>query len=129
VQTQRQPFHRQLFGRIFNLLLRIVLGLKFKDTQCGLKAFSRRAAQIVFSLQRIERWGFDPELLFLANKFGFQAVEVPVEWAHAEGSKINPLRDGIKMFGEVMRIRWYSFQGKYLETTDVSRSAIANMQP
>jgi glycosyltransferase involved in cell wall biosynthesis len=113
MQTQRQPPHRQLFGRIFNLLLRIILGLRFKDTQCGFKAFTRRSAEAIFPLQRIERWGFDPELLFLANRFGFKVAEVPVAWAHREGTRLNPLRDGIRMFGEMLRIRWYALSGKY----------------
>ena len=55
---------------------RIILGLRFKDTQCGFKAFTRRAAQTILPLQRIERWGFDPEILFLARKFGFRVEEV-----------------------------------------------------
>ena len=55
--------HRQLLGSVFNLLLRIILGLRFKDTQCGFKAFTRRTAQTILSFQRIERWGFDPEIL------------------------------------------------------------------
>jgi dolichyl-phosphate beta-glucosyltransferase len=113
LQTERQPKYRQLFGRVFNLLLRALLGLKFKDTQCGLKAFTRRAAQQVFPYQRIERWGFDPELLFLARCFGLRVAEVPVEWAHDERSKIHPLADGIRMFLEVLRIRWYSLTGAY----------------
>src|SRR5579871_708111 len=69
LQTERQPWHRQLYGRLFNLALRLTLGLKYRDTQCGFKAFTRAAAHIVFPRQRVERWGFDPELLFLANKF------------------------------------------------------------
>ncbi|MFB3916843.1 MAG: dolichyl-phosphate beta-glucosyltransferase [Terriglobales bacterium] len=113
LQTERQPLYRQLFGRIFNLLLRVLLGLKFKDTQCGLKAFTRSAAQQIFPRQRIERWGFDPELLFLARKQRLQVAEVPVEWAHDERSKINPLSDGFKMFMEILRIRWYALTGKY----------------
>ena len=60
LQTKRQSLHRQLFGRIFNLLLRITLGLQFKDTQCGFKAFRQQAALAVFPLQKIEGWGFDP---------------------------------------------------------------------
>ncbi len=115
LMTERQPFYRQLFGRVFNLILRVVLGLKFKDTQCGLKAFSRRAAQDIFPRQRIERWGFDPELLFLARRSGLRTAEVPVEWAHDERSKINPLVDGMKMFMEILRIRWYALRGKYNE--------------
>ncbi len=113
LQTQRQPLYRQFFGRIFNLLLRLILGLKFKDTQCGFKAFTRRAAQTIFPLQKIERWGFDPELLYLAKKFGFTVAEVPVAWAHREGTRINPLRDGIRMLGEMLRIRWNALSGKY----------------
>ena len=113
LQTQRQPFHRQVFGRVFNLLLRIILGLNFKDTQCGFKAFTRHAAETIFPLQQIERWGFDPEILYLAKKFKFKVVEVPVAWAHREGTRIDPLRDGIKMFGEMLTIRWNALTGKY----------------
>lgn len=113
LQTTRQPLHRQLFGRIFNLALRIMLGLKFKDTQCGFKAFTQSAAQSIFPLQRIERWGFDPELIFLAEKQGLRIREVPVRWAHDEGGRINPLRDGLRMFTDVLRIRWNSITGKY----------------
>jgi len=118
LQTQRQPLHRQLFGRTFNLMLRVTLGLTFKDTQCGFKAFTRRAASAIFPLQQIERWGFDPELLFLANKLGFKVAEVPVAWAHSEGSRLSPVRDGAKMFVEMLKIRWNSISGKYTQPKD-----------
>ena len=113
LQTERQSLIRQLFGRVFNLLLRITLGLKFKDTQCGFKLFTRQAAKTIFPLQSIERWGFDPELLYLAKKFNFKVEEVPVAWAHSEGTRINPLRDGAKMFLEMLKIRWNALSGKY----------------
>jgi dolichyl-phosphate beta-glucosyltransferase len=113
LQTQRQPLYRQLFGRVFNLLLRIILGLNFKDTQCGFKAFTHRAAATIFPLQQIERWGFDPELLYLAKKFKLKVAEVPVAWAHSEGTRISPLRDGTKMFLEMLKIRWNALSGKY----------------
>jgi len=113
LQTHRQPFYRQLFGRIFNLMLRMILCLRFRDTQCGFKAFTRRAANIVFPLQKIQRWGFDPELLYLAKKFKLKVVEVPVTWAHSEGTRISPFRDGSKMFVEMLRIRWNAWSGKY----------------
>ena len=115
-QTQRQPLHRQLFGRIFNLLLRLTLGLKFKDTQCGFKAFKQSAARAIFPLQKIERWGFDPEILFLARKFGFKVKEIPVVWGHSGGTRINPLVDGARMFQEMLRVRWYDLTGKYNAT-------------
>jgi dolichyl-phosphate beta-glucosyltransferase len=113
LQTQPQPFHRQIFGRIFNLMLRLSLGLHFKDTQCGFKAFTHRAARTMFPLQTIERWGFDPELLYLARRLGLKVVEVPVEWAHSEGTRISPLRDGARMFVEMLKIRWNGLTGKY----------------
>ncbi len=113
LQSERQPLYRQVFGRMFNWLLRLFLGLRYKDTQCGFKAFSRRAAQAVFPRQRIERWAFDPELLFLARKFGLVTREVPVCWAHDDRSKIHPLKDGLKMFTEIVRVRWYDLTGKY----------------
>jgi glycosyltransferase involved in cell wall biosynthesis len=112
-QTRRQELHRQLFGRIFNLLLRITLGLKFKDTQCGFKAFKRAAVEKIFPLQKIERWGFDPEILFLARKFGFKVKEVPVAWGHSGETRINPLLDGVRMFEEMLRIRRNDLTGKY----------------
>jgi dolichyl-phosphate beta-glucosyltransferase len=113
LQTERQPLYRQLFGRLFNLMLRLILGLKFKDTQCGFKAFTRQAAQKIFPLQTVERWGFDPELLFLAERFQMKVAEVPVAWGHSAGTRISPLRDGLRMFLEMLTIRWNSLSGKY----------------
>ena len=113
LQTERQPWYRQLYGRLFNLALRITLGLKYRDTQCGFKAFTRSAVQTVFTRQRIERWGFDPELLFLADKYKLRTVEVPVEWAHDHRSKISPLRDGIRMGMEMLAVRWNDLKGLY----------------
>lgn len=113
LQIHRQSLHRQLFGRIFNGLNRIILGLRFKDTQCGFKAFTRRAAQKILPLQRIERWGFDPEILFLARKFGFRVDEVAVRWGHVGGTRINPLLDGARMLQEMVRIRWNDLAGNY----------------
>ncbi len=113
LQTERQPVLRQVLGRIFNLVLRMILGLGYKDTQCGFKAFSRKAAESIFPRQQIDRWGFDPEILYLARKFKMKTVEVPVEWAHDDRSKINPLVDGIKMVMEMLRVRWYDVSGRY----------------
>jgi glycosyltransferase involved in cell wall biosynthesis len=127
LQTQRQSLLRQLFGRIFNLLLRVILGLQFKDTQCGFKAFTRRAAQAIFPLQRIERWGFDPEILFLARKFGFRVEEVAVFWGHSGDTRIHPLVDGARMFWEMVRIRWYDVTGKYEGGPTVGARAVKTL--
>ncbi|MGD0832650.1 MAG: dolichyl-phosphate beta-glucosyltransferase [Terracidiphilus sp.] len=112
-QTGRQPLYRQFFGRCFNAVTRTVMGLKFADTQCGFKAFTHAAAQMVFQLQTIERWGFDPEILFIALKRGCWIIEVPVSWAHDERSRMSYLRDGMKMLEEIAIIRWNAFRGRY----------------
>jgi dolichyl-phosphate beta-glucosyltransferase len=116
LQKRRQSWPRQLLGRAFNLVPRLVLGLNYKDTQCGFKAFTRGAAQLVFPEQRIEGWGFDPELLFLARNNGLKVAEVPVTWAHSEGTRIRPLRDGSAMLAEMFKIRSYALTGKYAKT-------------
>ncbi len=113
LQTRKQPLHRQVYGRLFNLALRLLLGLNFKDTQCGFKAFSRRAANALFPMQNVERWGFDAELLYLARKFDLKTVEIPVIWAHRDGTRLSPLRDGFGMLLEIFKIRWNAWSGKY----------------
>jgi glycosyltransferase involved in cell wall biosynthesis len=112
-QTQRQPLYRQFFGRCFNAVTRAVMRLPFADTQCGLKAFTREAAQTVFQLQTIERWGFDPEILLIALKRGYRVVEVPVSWAHDNRTRMSYLSDGLKMLEEITIIRWNAFTGRY----------------
>jgi glycosyltransferase involved in cell wall biosynthesis len=112
-QTHRQPLYRQLFGRCFNAVTRMVMGLRFADTQCGFKAFTREAAQTVFQLQTIERWGFDPEILFIALKRGYQVQEVAVSWAHDERTRMSYLKDGLKMLEEIAVIRWNALTGHY----------------
>jgi dolichyl-phosphate beta-glucosyltransferase len=125
LQTKRQSVARQVLGRVFNLLLRVVLRLDFKDTQCGFKAFRRNAARALFPLQKIERWGFDPEILFLADRAGFRVVEVPVRWGHDSGTRISPIADGSRMVGEMLRIRWYSMAGKYGDQIRVAAPSTA----
>jgi dolichyl-phosphate beta-glucosyltransferase len=124
LQTQRQSVTRQILGRVFNGFLRLFLGLKFNDTQCGFKALRQPAAKAVFPLQKVEGWGFDPEILFLAQKMGFSVAEVPVVWAHDDGSRIHPLADGAKMIADMIRIRWYDLSGKYNSDTAVQPSAV-----
>ena len=112
-QTVSQPLYRRFFGRCFNGITRAVVGLPFQDTQCGFKAFKRDACQIIFRLQTIERWGFDPELLFIAGKLGYKVVEVPVTWGHDERSRISYLKDGTKMLQEMASIRFNAMAGRY----------------
>jgi glycosyltransferase involved in cell wall biosynthesis len=112
-QTIHQPLYRQFFGRCFNWITRVIMGLPFRDTQCGFKAFRRSAAQVIFRLQTIERWGFDPEILFIAQKLGYEIKEVPVTWGHDERSRMSYLKDGMKMLEEMAVIRSNSIAGRY----------------
>ena len=112
-QTIHQPLYRRIFGRCFNGVTRVVMGLPYADTQCGFKAFRRTAAQTIFRLQLVERWGFDPEILFIARRLGFRVREVPVTWGHDERSKVSYLRDGAKMLQDTVRIRRNSLLGRY----------------
>ncbi len=112
-QTIRQPLYRQFFGRCFNGVTRAVMGLPYADTQCGFKAFTRAAAQTVFQLQTIERWGFDPEILFIARKRGYRVDEVAVSWAHDERTRISYLKDGTRMLQDIAIVRWNALLGRY----------------
>jgi glycosyltransferase involved in cell wall biosynthesis len=112
-QTIRQPFYRRFFGRCFNGVTRAIMGLPYADTQCGFKAFTRAAAQSVFPLQTIERWGFDPEILFIALRNGYRIAEIPVSWAHDERTRMSYLRDGMRMLEDISIVRWNAFVGRY----------------
>ncbi len=104
---------REFAGIIFNKIVRIVLWLPFVDTQCGFKAFRRERCGIIFEQQTIERFGFDPELLYLARHHGLRAVEIPVRWGHSPATKVSMLHDSIQMFIDIFTIRWNSLRGRY----------------
>ncbi len=91
----RQPWARESAGRVFNLVLRAARVTRFSDTQCGFKAFRREAAREIFSRVEQSGFGFDVEVMALAEIFGMRIIELPVEWADVAGSKLRPLQDGI----------------------------------
>jgi glycosyltransferase involved in cell wall biosynthesis len=109
----RQSAFRELAGIIFNRIVRIILRLPFVDTQCGFKAFRRARSRIIFEQQTIERFGFDPELLYLARHHGLSTVEVPVRWAHSPATKVSMMRDSVQMFLDVFIIGWNALRGRY----------------
>jgi dolichyl-phosphate beta-glucosyltransferase len=122
LQAQPQPWYRRLNGRVYNFLLRKVLGLELTDTQNGFKAFTNAAGKAIFAQQKIPGWGFDAESLFFAHKLGFNVREVPVEYIYyAEGSKIRPYRDGAKMLLELLLVRWYFLTGAYAKAALVNK--------
>ena len=112
ITVHESPF-REFAGIIFNKIVRSILWLPFVDTQCGFKAFRRERCGIIFEQQTIERFGFDPELLYLARRHGLRAVEIPVRWGHSPATKVSMLHDSIQMFIDIFTIRWNSLVGRY----------------
>src|SRR5216683_4435960 len=112
ISVHESPF-REFAGIIFNKIVRVILWLPFVDTQCGFKAFRRERCSVIFEQQTIERFGFDPELLYLARRHGLRAVEIPVRWGHSPATTVSMLHDSIQMFIDVFTIRWNSLQGRY----------------
>jgi dolichyl-phosphate beta-glucosyltransferase len=119
-----EPATRHVMGRIFTRLVQLITRQRFEDTQCGFKAFSRQAAQEIFSrvqlyganspvIKRSKVTGFDVELLFLAKKLGLHIREVPVQWYYAPGSKVDPVRDSFQNLMDVLKVRLYDLQGRY----------------
>ena len=108
-----EPFYRHLMGRIFNLLVRVMAVPGIQDTQCGFKCFSREAAQLVFPLQRIDGWGFDVEVLYIARLKGLRLVEVPIHWYYQTDSRVRPIHDTINMVRELVKIRRMGSAGIY----------------
>lgn len=111
--STHQSSLRELAGMIFNGFVRLFTGLPFHDTQCGFKAFVTEPSRIVFEQQRIDRFGFDPEILFLAKRHGLRAAEIPVRWAHDPATKVHVLRDSPLMFCDLVVIRWNWLVGRY----------------
>jgi dolichyl-phosphate beta-glucosyltransferase len=109
----RQSLFREFAGIVFNAIVRLMLRLPFVDTQCGFKAFRREPCHIIFEQQSIDRFGFDPELLYLARHHRLRAVEIPVRWAHSPATKVNMFSDSLQMFLDVFIIRWNSLIGRY----------------
>ncbi|MBN9388503.1 MAG: glycosyltransferase family 2 protein [Chloroflexi bacterium] len=119
-----EPYYRHLMGRVFNLLVKTVTFSRFQDTQCGFKAFTREAAQVLFTkvqlygenspkVQGAMVTGFDVEVLFLARKLNYRVREVPVRWFHVSGSKVNPVKDSLRMIGDISKVRLNDMRGLY----------------
>jgi dolichyl-phosphate beta-glucosyltransferase len=127
-----EPWYRHLMGRVFNTVVRTIALGGIQDTQCGFKAFTYEAAQRLFGAVQLYGanaavvkgaavTGFDVEVLFLARKWGFKLYELPVTWQYGEASKVNPLRDTIRMFSDVLRVRWNDLRGLYAAPTPLPK--------
>ena len=104
--VEAKPWYRDLMSQLFNLTVRLISVGGIRDTQCGFKAYRRSLAHSIAKQQRIYGFGFDVEHLYIAQKSGFKIKEVAIEWKHSEGSKVDPIKDSILMFLDLIRIRW-----------------------
>lgn len=109
----RQQVLRETLGRINNLILRAVGLTVFHDTQCGFKAFTSGACEIVFPRQTVDGFGFDAELLHIAELYHLRIEEVPVRWENSPHSKVHPVRDSIRMLRDLLKVRANSVRGHY----------------
>jgi dolichyl-phosphate beta-glucosyltransferase len=104
--TLRQPFYREWMGRTFNLIIRMLGVRGLHDTQCGFKLLSGDVARRLFTELTIERFAYDVELVWLARRHGYRVVEVGVRWADSSSSKVDPFSDSLRMFWDVLALRW-----------------------
>ena len=107
-----QPFPRELVGRFFNLVMRVVTGLPFRDTQCGFKLIEAAAARQVFPRQLLDGFGFDVEVLFIAKSLNYRCLEIGVRWDNVEGTKVSAWR-GLLAFLDILKVRWNGLRGRY----------------
>jgi len=109
--VRRQPLPRDTLGRLFNLGLRVLGLTSLRDTQCGFKLLEGRLARRLAGELRLDGFAFDVELLARAQRSGVTIAEVPVRWYHMESSRVRPLRHGMQMLRDALRIRWWLWTG------------------
>jgi len=113
----KQPWYRILISRLGNFVIQALIIKDIKDTQCGFKLFTCKAAQEIFSRQQIDRWGFDMEILSIAQKvLGYKIKEVPVSWYNSAESRLRPVRDALRTLRELLKIKSNLITGKYKKT-------------
>lgn len=108
-----QPFYREFMGKVYTRLSNWILGLHASDFTCGFKGFRQEVARELFSRQRLRRWSFDSEILYLARLKGYRVLEIPVTWSDDRDSKVRIWRDVISSFLGLVRIRLYHILGRY----------------
>ncbi len=109
----RQAWWREAMGRTFNRILRVLTGLRFRDTQCGFKVLRREAVLPLFRAARIERFAWDVEILCLARRAGLRVCEMPVRWRNSADSRVHPVRDSVRMLRDTLRVVRWLRRGRY----------------
>lgn len=104
--VKHQPFFREVMGKVFNLFARMLAFHHVHDSQCGFKGFSRRSARDLFSRQKLKRFSFDAEIVYLAQRLGYRLLEKPVIWRNSPQSRVSLWQDPLNMFMDLIKIRW-----------------------
>lgn len=108
-----EPAYRHFVGRIYNTMIRLLALPGLNDTQCGFKCFRGDVVQGLFSKQTLSGWSFDVEVLFIARRYGYRIIEVPIAWYFNAGSKIRVWHDSLAMGTDLLKIRWNALTGRY----------------
>ncbi len=108
-----EPSYRHLGGRAINFLIRLLILPGLNDTQCGFKCFSAEAAESIFRQQTLSGWSFDIENLYIARQKKLRIKEIPIQWYYDADSKVNAIRDAVRMISDIFRIHINSMRGKY----------------
>ena len=108
-----EPYYRHLTGRVFNMLIRLMVLPDLQDTQCGFKCMRAVVARDIFRFQTLTGWAFDVELLYIARHHGYRILEVPIDWHFNADSKVRVLRDSWRMFVDLLVIRRNAWRGRY----------------
>jgi dolichyl-phosphate beta-glucosyltransferase len=108
-----EPAYRHLMGRVFNRVVQVLAVPGIEDSQCGFKAFRADAAAAIFGRQKIDGFGFDVEVLYLARRLGYPLRVVPLRWEHKANSRVAPVRDTLAMLTDVLRVRLNAARGAY----------------
>jgi dolichyl-phosphate beta-glucosyltransferase len=108
-----EPAYRHLMGRVFNWLVKLMAVPGFEDTQCGFKCFHRSVITDLFANQTIDGFGFDVEVLYIAQKRGYKIVEVPIHWYYQSESKVHPIKDTLRMVRDMLKVRQNDRRGLY----------------
>jgi dolichyl-phosphate beta-glucosyltransferase len=108
-----EPYYRHLTGRVFNMLIRLMVLPNLQDTQCGFKCLRAEVARDIFPFQTLTGWAFDVELLYIAHHHGYRILEIPIDWYFNADSKVRVLRDSWRMFIDLLVIRRNAKRGLY----------------
>ena len=108
-----RPWYRVLSGKVFNMIIRLLAVPAIRDTQCGFKYFKDGSAAKIFAVARLDGFGYDVEVLYLAKKYGYRIAETGVHWNNSPATKVSVLKHTVPMIIEVIQVRLNDWRGRY----------------